>query len=517
MAAGSARSRVVVFVVAVLATLGAMMMLSAARAHAGTPQALVLGDSVTVPGPPPAGPTESLEQYEAEQDGFTVTSVTGAQWDAMTASQFAAYQVLIIGDPTCGDTSSFQAAVTNESVWEPVVMSSGGNKVLIGTDPTYHFSPGGGGPTANVLEKNGIAFAGALAGATGAYVDLTCAYNGSSNGTPVPLLDGLSSHGPGSFTVGGVGPPGICSGSISIIAQSGPTSGLHDSDLSGWHCSVHEFFDKFPSDYTPLALATDPAVPDTYSGTDVDTGGSVSGSPYIMLSGAGVSVKSNLVLSPASQSLSTGSSATVTGNLTSGGSPVSGNSVTFDITAGPDSGKTFTGTTDASGNVPFTFTNTGGAGTDQVVGTTVVSGVTEQGTATVTFTGSSTDPPIVEARGFTIHCIVMCGDTRTVGRFEDLDSTETGSDYTVTINWGDGTTTTGTITKTGRVFYITGQHGYAAPGTYTITVTVTDADGPTEPTITSHAAIIAKPGTAHTARKAKRAHKARRFHSSRRR
>ena len=485
------RRRISVLAVATVAMLAAWMLFSAARAHAApVPNtALILADSVTTPGPAPAGPTESLEQYEAEQDGFTVTAVDGATWDSMTAAQFAAYQVIIIGDPTCGSESNFAAAETNASVWEPVVMSSGGNKVLIGTDPTYHYTFGG--VPGNVLEKNGIAFAGAVGGATGAYVDLSCAYDGSAPGTAVPFLDGLSSHGTGSFTVGGA----PCAGAISIIAQSGPTSGLNDSDLSNWNCSVHEFFDKFPSDYTPLALATDPTVPVTYTGTDVNTGASVSGSPYIMLSGAGVSVKSNLVLSPATQTQPVGGPATVTGNLTSGGSPVSGNSVTFDITSGPDSGATFTGTTDASGNVPYTFTNTGGAGTDQVVATTVVSGVTQQGTAQVTFTGSGTsDPPIVEARGFTIKCVTMCKDVRTVGRFEDTDKTETGSDYTATINWGDGTATSaGTITKTGNVFYVTGQHGYAAPGTYTITVTIADSDGPTEPAITSTANISARP------------------------
>ncbi len=58
-------------------------------------------------------------------------------------------------------------------------MSSGGNKVLIGTDPTFHTY---GGHPGDVLEKNGIAFAGAQAGATGAYVDLSCTYSSASPG-----------------------------------------------------------------------------------------------------------------------------------------------------------------------------------------------------------------------------------------------------------------------------------------------------------------------------------------------
>ena len=364
----------------------ALLALGAQAAHAASPKALILSDSVSVPGPPPAAASgESLEQYEAEQDGFVVTNVNGATWDGMTAAQFAQYQVVIIGDPTCG-FDNFEAAVSNQSTWEPVVMSSGGNKVLIGTDPTYHTY---GGHPGDVLEKNGIAFAGAQAGATGAYVDLSCTYSGASPGTPVPLLDGLSSHGPGSFTAGGA----PCAGAISIVTASGPTAGLHDTDLANWECSVHNFFDKFPSDYTPLALATDPSVPDTYSGTDIDTGATVTGSPYIMVSGSGVTVKSDLTLTPASQTQPQGGSASVTGNLKSGGSNVSGASVEFDVTSGPNAGKTFTGTTNASGNVVFTYTDTGGSGMDQIVATNMTGGVTSQGTATVTWsTGDTTGP-----------------------------------------------------------------------------------------------------------------------------
>src|SRR5262249_22315139 len=128
------------------------------------PKALILADSVTVPGQSPAPFAESLEQYEAEQDGYTVTSVTGAQWDALTADQFTQYRVIIIGDNTCSGEFEFDAAVKNATTWEPVVMKSGGNKVLIGTDPVFHSSPGG--PQAQLL-ANGIAYAGNVAGATG--------------------------------------------------------------------------------------------------------------------------------------------------------------------------------------------------------------------------------------------------------------------------------------------------------------------------------------------------------------
>jgi hypothetical protein len=371
-----------------LAAMGAVLGAGPQAAHAASPQALILADSVTVPGPAPASPSESIEQYEAEQDGFTVTSVTGAQWDAMTAAQFAQYQVLIIGDPTCDASgSSFAAAASNEGTWEPVVMSSGGNKVLIGTDPTFHYTTGSA-PHAPKLEANGVAFAGAITGATGAYVDLSCGYDNSSAGTAVPLLDGLSTHGSGQFTVVGEGPLGACTTGVNVVAQSGPTTGLTDGDLSNWNCSVHEAFDQFPSDYTPLALAPSTSgFPSVYCADDVSTGALACGSPYILLAGSGVVVKSQVTLTPAAQTLAAGGSASLVANVSTTGGPVSGGPVVFSVDSGPDVGKTFTGTTDSSGNTTFTYTNTGGAGTDSVSATyTNSSGVSQKATATVTWT-----------------------------------------------------------------------------------------------------------------------------------
>ena len=313
---GFLRSKLVLSLAAFLMIAAAIVISlssSIGHAHAAAPQVLILASSVT-PGTATDGSGKSLEQQQAEADGFTVTLATDAQWDAMTASQFAAYQALVIGDPTCKGDESYAAAQTNASVWEPVVMASGGNKVLIGTDATLHNTGPGGTQRGDLLEAKGIAFAGAVAGATGAYVDTSCEFSSSDSvdgaappGTPVPIMDGLSTHGPHQFTAGGA----PCAGSISIVASSGPTSGLHDADLSNWSCSVHAFFDHFPSDWTVLALATDPTVPKTYSATDVDTGATVSGSPYILLSGGGITVKSNISLTPASATNPVGGSHTV--------------------------------------------------------------------------------------------------------------------------------------------------------------------------------------------------------------
>lgn len=53
------------------------------------------------------------------------------------------------------------------------------------------------------------------------------------------------------------------------------------------------------------------------------------------------------------------------------------------------------------------------------------------------------------------------------------------SAFVATINWGDGSISTGTITQsTGiyfDIYYVTGSHTYASKGSYTITTTVVEA------------------------------------------
>jgi hypothetical protein len=74
-----------------------------------------------------------------------------------------------------------------------------------------------------------------------------------------------------------------------------------------------------------------------------------------------------ITLSPPSATQTTGGSDTVTAKVVDGkGNGVSGQAVSFKIIAGPDAGKTGSGGTGPSGTAPFTFSNTGGVGTDQI-------------------------------------------------------------------------------------------------------------------------------------------------------
>lgn len=65
------------------------------------------------------------------------------------------------------------------------------------------------------------------------------------------------------------------------------------------------------------------------------------------------------------------------------------------------------------------------------------------------------------------------------GTFTDADPAGTVSDYTATIHWGDGQTSSGTIGGSHPTFTVTGTHTYAKHRTVTIRVTITDAGGST--------------------------------------
>jgi hypothetical protein len=62
-----------------------------------------------------------------------------------------------------------------------------------------------------------------------------------------------------------------------------------------------------------------------------------------------------------------------------------------------------------------------------------------------------------------------------VASFTDPDPHATAGDYSATINWGDGSSSTGTIAANGGGFDVSASHTYAEEGTYPVTVTIQDA------------------------------------------
>ena len=62
-----------------------------------------------------------------------------------------------------------------------------------------------------------------------------------------------------------------------------------------------------------------------------------------------------------------------------------------------------------------------------------------------------------------------------VASFVDGTPTAVASDFTATINWGDGASSAGTVSgQTGGPFQVSGNHAYAAPGGYQLSITFHD-------------------------------------------
>jgi uncharacterized repeat protein (TIGR01451 family) len=212
------------------------------------------------------GGTNSREASSARGAGFDVTVADGPTWTAMTRDGFAAYDLLILGDPDCGFVSALAPAEAHPSIWGAAV---NGNVALVLTDPDFHAAYLS---APQKLMDNAIAYAGAQAGQTGLYASLSCYYASAPAGTGVPALSGI-----GNFTVQG---QGSCPNSIHIVDPSSPVvSGLSEADLSNWSCSAHGGFDAWPSSFKVVAMVRD--IPSGYVAPDGTTG-----TPYILTSGS---------------------------------------------------------------------------------------------------------------------------------------------------------------------------------------------------------------------------------------
>jgi uncharacterized repeat protein (TIGR01451 family) len=67
-----------------------------------------------------------------------------------------------------------------------------------------------------------------------------------------------------------------------------------------------------------------------------------------------------------------------------------------------------------------------------------------------------------------------------VATFTHANGVEAPSAFTATINWGDGNTSTGTITQSGTTYTVTGTHNYPRGGTHTITTGVVETGNDSE-------------------------------------
>jgi len=106
---------------------------------------------------------------------------------------------------------------------------------------------------------------------------------------------------------------------------------------------------------------------------------------------------------------------------------------------------------------------------------------TDIGGATASSTASaSTGDAALSSSAAAFSAVEGASFNGSVATFADADPNGAVADYTATINWGDQTTSAGTIGPgPNGAFVVNGSHAYAEEGAFTVTVTITDAGGST--------------------------------------
>jgi cyclophilin family peptidyl-prolyl cis-trans isomerase len=168
-----------------------------------------------------------------------------------------------------------------------------------------------------------------------------------------------------------------------------------------------------------------------------------------------------------------GTAADFTASINWGDSQVSAGT----ITAGTNGTFIVTGTNPyrSQGTFPVIVTVTGKGGAGQKVSTTAtVADGTLTGTPTTLFGYTNRELTGVAA-----------------ATFKDTDSRALTSDFTATIDWGDGSTTEGLLTLTSGTWNVIGTHNYESGGTFPITVTVNDLGGSS--VVIHSTAVIGRP------------------------
>jgi uncharacterized repeat protein (TIGR03803 family) len=273
--------------------------------------------------------------------------------------------------------------------------------------------------------------------------------------TPATLSnfsEGLSSTLTVAQVSGGVAPYSVSInwGDSTTSTSSMPTSG----GVSATHAWVEESSPGLP--YTVTVTVTD-AIAQTATVSDTATvaDAALSAGPAVAITGS-----ENLVFSGTVATFSDANAA----------APLSDFTATISWGDGTSSAGT------VSGTGPYTVTGShtyleGGAYATSVA-------IKDVGGSTLTVSGSAA------ISDYPLHATGVADDvpsifSGTVGHLRDDDPTATASEYTVTIDWGDGTSSAGTVIGKNHRFRISGTHTYAAAAAYTVTVSVRDTGGAT--------------------------------------
>ena len=126
----------------------------------------------------------------------------------------------------------------------------------------------------------------------------------------------------------------------------------------------------------------------------------------------------------------------------------------------------------------------------------VIVNVLDDGGSSTSAQGTIVIAPPLVATGVPVMSTEGLSFTATVATFTDPNTSSTPADYVATIDWGDGSSSTGTITGSAGSFSVSGTHTYAdeTKTPFTVTITITDAHNPSrQATPTSTATVVDAP------------------------
>ena len=102
-----------------------------------------------------------------------------------------------------------------------------------------------------------------------------------------------------------------------------------------------------------------------------------------------------------------------------------------------------------------------------------VPALTPGSSSTISFETEIVDT--VPTGGFSLSGVVGTSVGGTVATITDPNTSATASAYSATINWGDGTSSAGTVAGGSGSFTVTGNHAYATAGSFPISVNITSS------------------------------------------
>lgn len=200
----------------------------------------------------------------------SVELLNPVDWSNKSLRDFSRYRAIVIGDPDCGSTPP-----EIPQLWTAAV---NGNVLIYGSNPSRH-------GRLDVIEQ-AIAFASQDDRRTGAFITTSCYYHSAPAETAVNWLNAFGERGlrdPDKEAAFKVVHAGGCPNQASVVASFDLDAqenllGYSDALLSKWGCSAHNFFQSWPENFRPVALATD------YGAFSRVTG--FPGEPFVLARGA---------------------------------------------------------------------------------------------------------------------------------------------------------------------------------------------------------------------------------------